>query len=418
MKLFNKYNRINLTASIFTFVAGSVVFYFLLSYIFLHQLDKTLHAEQVEIEEYIKSYNKLPPSEPTTHHWVTVAETDKRIGKREIKSYLMYNKKENEDEWTRQLSFTVTIGSQLYKISINKSEVEADDLLKLIVIVVVGMIALVILINYIVNRTIVNRLWQPFHATIKQVRQYHLDQRKSLQLPKQQIDEFNLLNESLNAMTQNIYNDYETLKAFTENASHEMQTPLAIIRSKTEMLLQNNSADEEVVKQLLSIEDYVNKLSRLNQSLLLLTKIENSQFILNEPVNLTIGIEHKLDERAELFTSKNLQIEKSLEPVILQFHQHLADILLNNLLSNALRYTPAGGMVEIALTNKQLTVKNSASSGPLNSDKIFERFYKPDQSKEGVGLGLSIIKEICIAAGFNSKYSYEKDMHVFTIVFK
>jgi two-component system sensor histidine kinase QseC len=195
-----------------------------------------------------------------------------------------------------------------------------------------------------------------------------------------------LLNDSLNKMTLRIHQDYLALRTFTENASHEMQTPLAVIRSKVESLLQETEGKEKIIQQLLTIEDATLKLSRLHQSLLLLTKLENRQFQLSETVNLSAILESKLKERNELIIARELMLSVATEEVILSFHQHLAEIMINNLLNNVIRYTPVHGTVSIKLTQDYLSIKNYAADGALNTEKIFRRFYKEEQSAESTGL--------------------------------
>lgn len=418
MKLFTKYNRVNITATILTFVFGSIAFYFVLHYVLIRQLDQGLRVEQQEIVDYVEKNSQLPDIQKNTkHQWIKVTPATEPVGKTKPRSIQAYNTSDDEKESIRQLIFSVTAGGQLYHITVNLSETETEDLLQLIILVTIGMIGLILLSNYIINRKLVARLWRPFYTTIASIKEYHLAIQQPLQLAKEPIDEIDLLNDSLNKMTQRIHHDYHALRSFTENASHEMQTPLAVIRSKVESLLQETEGKEKTIQQLLVIEDATQKLSRLHQSLLLLTKLENRQFLLNEAVNLTEIIRIKLEERGELIASRQLVFHLNCEEVVLAFHQHLAEILISNLLNNVIRYTPAGGEIEIDLTTKALSIKNTATNGALNSQKIFQRFYKEEQSAEGTGLGLAIIKEISSIAGFTIHYQYLENKHDFTIHF-
>lgn len=417
MKLFTKYNRINIAITIFTFVIGSIAFYFVLHYVLIRQLDETLRGEQQEVVDYVKAHDQLPVIQNTKHQWITVETSSEPVKKSRAKSILAYNKTENEKEFIRQLKFSVIAGQQVYQITVNKSKTETEDLLQLIILVTIGMIGFILLSNYIINRKLINRLLRPFYTTIGRIKDYQIAIQQPLQLTKEPIDEIDLLNDSLNKMTQRIHHDFHALRSFTENASHEMQTPLAVIRSKVEALLQDMEGKEKNMQQLLAIEDATQKLSKLHQSLLLLTKLENRQFAPNETVNLTMIIKTKLDERQELIASKELQLHLNYKDVLLPFHQHLAEILVSNLFNNFIRYSPRGGEIYIDLTNGALTIKNTAINGPLNSEKVFQRFYKEDQSAESTGLGLAIIKEICTIAGFSITYAYIDNKHHFTIHF-
>jgi len=415
MKLFTKYNRINITATIIIFLAGSVAFYFVLDYVLIRQLDASLRSEKQEITEYIQLHQQLPEIQNTKEQWIQITKASQPISNSITKIIPAYNKSENEREYIRQLIFMVTVNKENYLVAVNKSETETDELLKLIIPLTLSMVALILLFNYLINRRLITSIWQPFYNTINNIKDYAANQQ-SLTLSKEPIDEINLLNESLNKMTEQIHKDFYALRSFTENASHEMQTPLAIIRTKVESLYQLAEGKEIMMQQLLSIEDACLKLSKLHQSLLLLTKLENKQFILNELIQLKSILEQKCEERTELLESKHIKLQIDAANFEIHLHQHLAEILISNLLNNAIRYTAIGGTISISLFQKQLIVSNTGTTGSLDLDKVFTRFYKA--SDTGTGLGLSIIKEICTSAGFSISYVYEKNMHHFIIGFQ
>lgn len=417
MKLFTRYNRVNITATILTFLVGSVAFYFVLDYVLTRQLDRGLRVEQQEVLDFVKEHNQLPELLVTRHQWIEALPATQPIINPTPRTTEAYNKLEDEKEPIRQLSFTVNAGGKLYMVSVNQSKTETEDLLQLIIMVTVCMIAFILLSNYIINRKVITRLWKPFYTTIDTIKDYQLSVKTPLQLSKEDIDELNLLNDSLNKMTSRIYQDYLALKTFTENASHEMQTPLAVIRSKVESMLQLAEGKELFIQQLLTIEDATLKLSKLHQSLLLLTKLENRQFKLSENINLTQILNDKLSEREELIQARELIVVVAAEDVSLGFHRHLAEIMINNLLNNVIRYTPMHGTVAIKLNINALSIKNYAAHGALNPEKIFHRFYKEEQSTESTGLGLAIVKEICTLAGFTISYNYSYREHEFTIYF-
>lgn len=415
MKLFTKYNRINITATICIFLAGSVAFYFVLDYVLIRQLDASLRSEKQEISEYITEHQQLPEIQNTKEQWIQINKTDHPISKTITKTIPIYNKAEAEQEYIRQLLFTVTVNQQNYLVAVNKSETETEELLKLIILVTISMVAMILLFNYLINRRLINSIWKPFYNTIHYIKDYAANQQ-ALTLSKEPIDEINLLNESLNSMTEQIHKDFYALRSFTENASHEMQTPLAIIRSKVESLYQYAEGKELMMQQLLSIEDACLKLSKLHQSLLLLTKLENKQFVLKESIHLKSILEQKIEERKELFESKHIDLKISAIDFEMPLHHHLSEILTSNLLNNAIRYTALGGTISILLNSKTLAISNTATAGSLDKTKVFTRFYKASES--GTGLGLSIIKEICTAAGFTIIYRFENEAHHFIIDFQ
>lgn len=417
MKLLSRYNRVNITATILAFLVGSAGFYFVLNYILVRQLDRSLRVEEQEIVTYVNKNGRLPEIHDTRHQWIETSRTTTPIIHPKPFSTEAFNKLEDENEPIRRYIFTVAVRGELFQVTVSQSKTETEDLLRLIILVTFSMIALILLSNYLVNRKLVSRLWKPFYRSIKRISEYQVSGREPLQLPSERIDEINLLNQVLNSMTDRIHHDYLSLKTFTENASHEMQTPLAVIRSKTESAVQQAEGNEKLLQSLLSIEDATIKLSRLNQSLLLLTRIGNRQFITGESVDISAALRNKLSETEDIFASKGITIKSSIADVVLPFHQHLAEILISNLFTNLIRYTPEGGSAEIILTQEGLIVQNTASGGPLDAGKIFQRFYKGEQSSESTGLGLAIVQEICTLAGFTIGYRFAADNHVFVIRF-
>jgi len=357
MRLLTKYNRINMVLSIIIFLIGSVLFYFMLHYVLIRQLDKSLRGEQQEIEEYIQQHKQLPEIENTKEQWTSIKPTTVNIATAIKQSGESYNEEKGRIVPVRQRIFTIVVNGKGYMAIISKSQIETDDLLKLIIVLVVGMIALILLSNNILNRKIVHKMWLPFYKTVDDIKSYRVSSQQPLQLGKENIDEFSALNESVNEMTTRIDQDYVILKTFTENAAHEMQTPVAVIRSKVDMLLQNPEWNEKSAEYLQKIEEAVHKISRLNQSLLLLAKLENRQFIFDETTYLNQVINKKIEERVELIHAKQIHLHsKNIVEKVVLFHSHLIEILIGNLLNNAIRYTPVGGDIVVRLTEQYLSV--------------------------------------------------------------
>jgi signal transduction histidine kinase len=213
-----------------------------------------------------------------------------------------------------------------------------------------------------------------------------------------------------------VVQDYQTLKDFADNASHEMQTPLAIINSKLDLMIQEQHLSERQMSQLQAMYDAVGRLSKLNQSLLLLTKLENNQFAHTSPVQLDSLIRQKWVQFEDLIEAKRLRVSLDLQPVLVNMNEYLADILLNNLFSNAIRHNTADGSIEIGLSNGQLSISNTGSALHFDRAGIFDRFAKNNYS-EGTGLGLAISRQICDNHHFSISYSFREPVHSFAILF-
>ncbi len=425
MKLFTKYNRINITISVIIFIAGTFAFYFALRYVLIRQLDQTLRTERAEIRQFVNEHNELPEIVNTNDQQITVTKTSTPVAEAIYSSEKAWNHKEKEQEWIRKIQFTLAINNDLYDVIVSKSQEATDDLLKLIIMIAIIMIALILVAGYLINRVVLKKLWQPFYHTISVIRQYQLTKQQTLHLPQTGIDEFSLLNLSVNNMTERVQQEYQVLKDFTGNAAHEMQTPLAVIATHTDTLMQDEQVLQQHTASIATIEQSVKRLSRLNQSLLLLAKIENGRFELNEQVQWNVLLQQKINEWQELITAQDLKITLHTVPVTTVFHQHLADIVISNLLSNSIRYNMPGGTIAITLTNEQLSIVNTSSLPALDEAKLFNRFFRhPATEPEGNGLGLSIVKQVCDLADYKISYRYHTNnhcsecLHVFTIVFK
>ena len=417
MKSFAAYQRFNTWVAIVIFLLGSLAFYGVLQYVLISQLNDSLKAEKQEISDYVKQYHQLPVIQNTKHQWIIIDSNLTVLPKYKFRTISVYNNAEQEMREVRQLQFILHVGSRQYLVQVNKSQAETEDLLQLIAILAFGMIALLLILNYFVNRKLVNKLFKPFQQTITAIREYKIGQSQPLQLPDSHVTEIHVLNNSLNEMSQRIYTEYRSLKSFTENAAHEMQTPLAVIRSSIESMIQQNNLDETGIQQLIAIDDNMQKLIKLHQSLLLLAKIENNQFALNEIVALDQLIQSKCDEKKSFIETRQLKLQLQLIPVQVLFHRQLTDILINNLLNNAIRYTHEKGEISVILSKEKLIICNTSFQGSLDATKVFKRFYRPMQQTEGTGLGLAIVHEICRLAEWPVHYIFEKNEHRFIIQF-
>ena len=297
----------------------------------------------------------------------------------------MFDSAHHENNPYRQLVFPVMVSGKIVKATVTKSEVETEDLLLLIVLITVGVIMLLLLILFMANRFLLRKIWQPFYLTLQAVSVFNISNRAVIPESGSEIDEFKSLDAALNRMTNKIVQDYEVLQRFADNASHEMQTPLAIINSKLDLMIQDQRLDEKQMKQLQEMYDAIGRPSKLNQSLLLLTKIENKQFIHSDQIPLRPLIAGKLQQLEDMFNAKHLHIKTEMQEVDIKLNSYLADILLNNLLSNAFHHNKENGEITISLTPDRLVVSNSGPALSFEPSGIFERFKKGSYSS-GTGL--------------------------------
>ena len=415
MKLFTRYTGINLVSTIVIFLLASCAYFFLIRYIVIDEIDDDLKTEQREIQIFAKEHDSLPEPIPDRDQKVIYTMITEPVSRRSFKTVTLYDSLEKKKEVFRQLIFSLPVNNKWYKIAIAKSEEEMDDMIRSILLISCLTILLILFVSLIINRILLKQLWKPFYDTLAAIKSFKVGGKNSIRFPPTNVDEFNFMNQTLERATSQYQHDYLLLKEFTENASHEMQTPLAIIRSKLDLLIQNESLSEHQSKAVQSAYNAIQKLSRLNQSLLLLAKIENRQFEEVSRINLREKIDEKLEAFNELWLNEQIAVSTSLQDVYIDMNNVLTDILLNNLLSNATRHNMAGGTIGIGLNQKQLVLENSSLQGRLDENRLFSRFYKQEMNNEYTGLGLSIIKQICDVSGFRVSYAFHDNIHSFTI---
>jgi signal transduction histidine kinase len=233
------------------------------------------------------------------------------------------------------------------------------------------------------------------------------------------VKEFADLNRVLRAMTERIKNDYLNLKEYTENASHEIQTPLAIINSKLELLLQSGEMNEKQYKALADAYEASIRLSKYNSTLILLAKIENKQFPESKMVSPELILNTLLENLDDLIRSKKLVVVKQITPdMTVQMNPYLAEMLIVNLVKNAVRHNVKGGKLLLEVGETFLQISNTGPDLPLDNNLLFKRFYKSSSSPESLGLGLAIVQKICSLYGFEVSYSFWDQMHCLKICFK
>lgn len=419
MKLIAKYNRVNIPITITVLIISSIGYYFILHYFLLRQVDKDLRIEQQEIIHHISESGTLPEASYYKDQQISFEPTDIDFFKNKISTLLVYNTKEKEEEPFRKIEFLVKQNGRNYIATVKKSLQETEDIVRLILIITFLVIAFLLIILFITNRFLLGKLWRPFNDTLDQLKQFNVSSKKDILPQPTNIDEFNQLNSTAIFLTRKVKSDYESLKSFTGNASHEIQTPLAIIKNKIELLSQSEHLEKQQIEIIKSLNEAASRLSRLNQSLLLLTKIENKQFESDNEVDISMILNHCIENYEELAGIKEICIEKSIPGTFyLQINESLAEILFSNLILNAIKHNNPGGKLHIELNRNKLEIRNTGNEPHLKTEELFERFRKDSTSIDSIGLGLSIVKSICDNYGFNISYHYTEGWHVLTVVFE
>lgn len=288
------------------------------------------------------------------------------------------------------------------------------------VVITQYVVTLILILAYlvIVLQIVSKRIWKPFNQTLDTIEEFSIDKGTLPYFGKTNVSEFIRLNNSFEKLIKNSISIYQSQKEFTENASHELHTPLAIMQSQLDMLIQRPDLTEEQSEIISSIYSNVSHLARLNNNLLLLAKIENRNQTADELINVSQLIENVLPNISIMIEDNELTFHSDIQDnCILKANKVLFVSLLNNLLTNAIRYNHPHGSIHLTITDKCLVVANTGENQHLDAGTIFRRFHKKQEVSKGHGLGLSIVEKICQYHGWNIEYKYESNQHNFIVTF-
>nr|WP_315422672.1 HAMP domain-containing sensor histidine kinase [uncultured Pedobacter sp.] len=415
MKLFTRYNRILVVISLSGLLLIGFLFYRMLVYYLDRQIDHDLVEEIMEVKEYSAKGNFYQP-----HEFEDLIVQYKKVEKvNPSSSYadtVFYNPVKHRKETARYLKTEFELVGQPYQVLVIASKFERQEQIRNICLIILIPVMMLFALVLLINRILLKKIWTPFEQLLKNITAFNINHERPYEPVEMPVAEFRQLNEVLVALSGKVKSDYNEIRLFTENASHEMMTPLAVINSKLDNMLQSNVLGKEDGETLVELYKATSRLTRLNQSLLLLFKIDNNLLQDEEKVNLKSLIEEKQVYFQELITERNITVETTLADVTISASRSLLEILINNLFSNVIRHNYDGGKMEITLDADKIVFANTGHNKALDPEKIFDRFYK-DNASEGTGLGLAILKQICNRQRYQLDYSYHQDLHTFTITF-
>lgn len=233
------------------------------------------------------------------------------------------------------------------------------------------------------------------------------------------IVEFRKLASAIEHAVTRFETQYEERKIFIGNASHELQTPLAVCSNRIEMMLEHPDMTEALAEEMIKVHRSLSGLIRLNKTLLLLSKIENGQFPQTADVDMNALAKESIELHQEIYDHKNISAEIDGEDrFVHRIDEQMASVLIGNLVKNAFLYTPSGGTINVTMWKTGFSISNTGNA-PLDKDKVFRRFYQPSGRKEGAtGLGLALAYSVCMNNGMDITYDFINDRHIFSIILK
>jgi signal transduction histidine kinase len=415
MKLLQRTSLSYLLFSGLLLLAAGFLIYALLTSFLGEEITEKLIINKDRIVEQIEAGNpplQLPPI-IETEVWTGPAQEGIQV-----KDTFLFDPLEEESEIFREVTSIESVAGQTWRITLRQVIPEPHDYwnsiglaLSLVMLILLGGL---LLINWRISRSI----WKPFYQNLAALKAFSLESQAPLALHASNIREFRELNTALETLSEKIRADYHALREFTENASHEMQTPLAVLHSQLESALQAPDLNEKQASRLNSALQAARRLARLNQSLLLLAKIENRQFRQTKTIALRTALKESLEQFHPLIEAKNIVLRQSIDTdLTLHTDPALLEMLLSNLLSNAVRHNHEGGNLDIYLGPDTLRIANTGPELQVSPESLFARFAKGDPSSPSHGLGLAIVQKICTTCGWTVSYTFENNLHILEIGF-
>lgn len=319
---------------------------------------------------------------------------------------------------TRMLTTSFKSDDGYYELKLINPMVEKEELISRLLWNMIWLYAVLIITIVFMNNMVLQRLWKPFYHLLFQVQNFRLGKDRKLPFVQTKTKEFKDLQKSVGWLLSHNIKIYEQQKQFIGNASHELQTPLAVAMNKLELLIEKGDLKERQVQPIAETLHIVERLIRLNKSLLLLSKIENKQFLDKQNVAINEILKKGIQDLLEIADFKNIEFKVINEHEIIKpMDPTLAEILIYNILRNAVFHNIPDGTVVIKFEDGQLSICNTGTKETLAPSQIFKRFYKSQPTKESTGLGLSIVKAISDLYKIKISYFYQDNLHCFILNF-
>jgi signal transduction histidine kinase len=416
MRLQTKINYRFLSLLLIVFLVAGGILYVVMGMVVNQNLDENLQHRSKRVIQSLSINSSITAIAATNDPTIKIRPVNRSKIPEVFTDTLISEDSHKEKGSYRKMTFGAESNGQHFEVTLLLSRFETEDFVELIFYSMLCLFALIVFILFFLNRWLSSSVWYPFYKTLDQLNTFKIDSKSDLNFENSDVFEFRQLNKSLNILVQKMQSDFRNLKEFTENASHEIQTPVAIIKSKLENVLQDKTLATKQYEQIQQAYESVTRLSKLNEALLLLSKIENQQFPDVAEIDLYELVSQQSEFIEELIAFKKIQIILTDQnPLVVKMNPYLADILINNLLGNAVKHNVENGQIIITSSENELTISNTGKPLTISPDQLFQRFYKQNTGNESTGLGLAIASEICSKSGLILRYDYQNGFHNLTL---
>jgi len=422
VKLLKRTIRSHLIYAALVLLAAIPLFYFITQALCLQDVDEALLERKKYLVVQLTAHDDILSQLPwhdlnngmVIYPAITSAQAEKNI------TLQHYNTLNGEQEPFRELHTHIQIKNKVYPVILRISLIGTEDLIQGIVITATLLMFLILGGLLWINRVQSGKIWRPFYQVLDQLQRFTLDKKPDLRFIDTDINEFKDLQQVSRLLAERTYGTYLQQKEFTENAAHEIQTPLASMQAILEVMMQNERLTPEQSIHVQELQDIVTRISRLNKALLLLAKIENKQYseiTLLPPIPVIKKILKRLEMQIQL---KEIIVSENYGDCMIRANPVLLDILLSNLLYNAVQHSPEKGRIGVATLPGRIEIANTGKTLTFSEEKLFRRFQKSQNSQPsgGNGLGLAIVSQICKTFQYTISYQYKEGLHHFILAYK
>ncbi len=397
---------------------GSFAFYIMLSMHAHHMQEKQLELKQRNIWKAFVANPELMALHIIGEYAIEEVDPVAKKMLNEPRDTSLYYSETAENIGFEILTKQFLWKGKQYQVTTYVSSKEFSHLVIKVFITEAFIFLLLLLAIVIINRRSSRLLWRSFYATMKKTDEYDVIHNPSFQLQQQTgIAEFNQLNSELTNLIAKVNLAYSNQKSFVENASHEIQTPLAIIRSKLDLLINEPVLTEKTAALIGDITEANDRLSQMNKSLLLLAKIDNNQFPEQERINISDLLEKILNNYQRHYDEFPLLTKNIQSSIHITANPALIEVLFSNLIKNAVVHNIAGGYINVKLSNTECVIENTGHAIVEDPELLFERFRKGNSDSKTTGLGLSLVKQVAQLYQMSLHYNYENKIHKISVIF-
>lgn len=412
MRLSTISRRYTIVSLLIVFCIGGAIQFLIFRRSTYYSADESLRYYQKTILSYIQTHDTFMKAtdmglKPGQVLYIPMSTAhDRRYF---FKDLVLYHSRSYFENDYRVINFPVEINGTPFRVEVWFPIMGRADMLQMTILSSVCMFVLLILLLLLLFQFFSRKIWGPFYSFVNELRDADLRQPSCLSLSNTGIDELQELDDTYKRMMERISRDYHRMQELSENITHELQTPLTIMRSKCDILLQKYEKDEEAVSLLHSLQANIGRLSRFNRSLMLLARIDNDDYENTGNVDMAALVKSKLEDYAELLEAHDIRTTVEEKGVFSpSINDSLAELLINNILSNAIKYNfPENGRIRVEVTSATLSIANTFAD-ELPEGDLFDRFRKNKRHADSNGLGLSIVKAICQRSGLKASIRTKK----------